>query len=184
MFEFDIRQLFPRFILNDRNGYAMAKAIEAGLRYFLDRCQEGISCIQNPDEMPEWRLDEMAGEYNILYDYTADIATKRQWIRDAIQFYSLYGTPEGVIKYLQAAFTSVTLEEWWQYETDPFHFRVTITGEYTARNDEWARKAIAGAKNARSVLDAIIFNAGSSEATLHIGSAAVGVAVDITSRTL
>ena len=184
MIDFDISKLFPKFILADKNGYAMARAIEAGLRYFLDRCQQGIDCVQNPDKMPEWRLDEMAGEYNLMYDYAADIDIKRQWIKDAIQFYSLYGTPEGVVKYLKAAFDTVNLEEWWQYGGDPFHFRVTVTGEWSEKNDEWGKRAINSVKNARSGLDTLTCNAGDSEATMHIGGNVAGVEIAATSRTL
>lgn len=184
MIAFDIRQIFPDFILNDKNGYAMARALEAGLRYFLEHVQDGVDCVLDVDKMPEWRLDELAWEYNILYDYTAEISIKRQWIGDAIQFYSLYGTPEGVVRYLKAAFDTVNLEEWWQYNGDPYHFRVTVTGEWTQHNDEWGKRAINEAKNARSVLDGLIFNAGESEATIHIGGNSAGIEIEAESRTL
>ena len=106
MFEFDFSRLFPRFLLNDKNGYAMAKAIEAGLNYFLEKCQDGLDCVQNVEKMPEWRLDEMAWEYNILYDYAAPVATKRIWIANAIEYYAKYGTAAAITKYLEGVFGS------------------------------------------------------------------------------
>ena len=62
---YDINRIFPRFILQDKNGYAIAKALQAGLDYFLARSKVALDTILDVDEMPEWRLDEIAWEYNI-----------------------------------------------------------------------------------------------------------------------
>lgn len=153
MFTFDVANLFPRFLLNDKNGYAIAKAIEAGLKFFLAKCQDGIDCVLDIEKMPEWRLDEMAWELNCLYDYTAGIETKRQWIRDAVPLFAAYGTPSAIYKYLAGYFEEVEVEENWQYGGDPFHFRVNVSGEWTPANEAWARRAIAATQNVRSVLD-------------------------------
>lgn len=177
MFDFDIRQLFPRFILADKNGYAMARAIEAGLKYFLNVVQDGLDCVQNPEKMPEWRLDEMAWEYDILYDYDADIATKRNWISDAMHFYRVYGTAQGIVQYLKAAFDSASVEEWWEYGGDPFHFKVNATGEWSEEAEAWAWKSIAWVKNLRSVLDTITFNAGDVTTTILTLAAPFGTTI-------
>lgn len=153
MFSIDVADLFPRFLLNDKNGYAMAKAIEAGLKYFLEKCQDGLDCVLDVEKMPEWRLDEMAWELNCLYDYAADVEAKRAWIRDATPLFASYGTPSAIYNYLAGYFDGIEVEEFWQYDGDPFHFRVTVDGEWTPENEAWARKAIAAAKNVRSVLD-------------------------------
>jgi hypothetical protein len=177
MIEADIRKLFPRFILEDKNGYAMAKALEAGLKYFLRVAQEGLETIQDPDKMPEWRLDEMAEEYNILYDRGADILTKRRWIKDAINYYSLMGTAEGMIRYLSAKFDTATVEEAAAYGGEPFHFRVTASEMYTEENDLWAQRAIARLKPARAVLDNIIYQGGEAQMSVKAGSNASGTEI-------
>ena len=66
----NITRLFPSFLLDDRNGYAMAKAIERMLNILLETIQTGLSCVKNIDSMPEWRLDELAWEQGCLYDYS------------------------------------------------------------------------------------------------------------------
>ena len=101
MITFNICQLWPKFLLRDRDGYAMAKALEAGLNYFLEKCQEGIDLILNVETMPEWRLDEMAWEYNIPYDYSASVTQKREWVRMAIPMYRILGTKEAIKQYLK-----------------------------------------------------------------------------------
>lgn len=155
MFTFDITKWVPRFLLNDKNGYALAKAIEAALQMMNDIIDQGVNCLTDYETMPEWRLDELAWELNCLYDYHADVETKRQWIINAIPYYRLYGTPEAIYKYIGSYFDAIDLEEFWVYNGDPFHFRVMVDGEWTPENEAWARKAIDKAKNVRSVLDAL-----------------------------
>jgi P2-related tail formation protein len=159
MIDFTIHQLFPDFILADKNGYAMAKAIERALQIMCSTIQTGVDNLQNIDKMPEWLLDEMAWELGCLYDYGASLETKRKWIRDATKFYAALGTPEAIYQYLCGVFDSVAVEEAWQYGGEPFHFRVIVSGEWTEEKVSWARKAIEASKNVRSVLDELAVGA-------------------------
>ena len=155
MIDFSIMQLFPDFLLADKNGFAMAKAIGKALQIMCDTVQTGVDTVQNVDKMPEWRLDEMAWELGCLYDYNASIDAKRKWIRDATPLFAAYGTPQAIYNFLEGFFDSVEVEENWQYGGDAFHFRVTVSGKWTDANEAWARMAIAAAKNVRSVLDSL-----------------------------
>ena len=62
MFDFRIEDLLPAFLLADRNGYAMAKAVEAALKIMCSTVQTGLDIVKDVEQMPEWRLDEMAWE--------------------------------------------------------------------------------------------------------------------------
>lgn len=155
MFEFEAARWVPRFILDDKNGYAVAKAIEAAMKYLNDTILQGVKCITDYDSMPEWRLDELAWELNCLYDYSADIETKRTWIKNAVPLYRLWGTPHAIYQYVRGYFDNIDLEENWIYGGEPYHFRMTVEGEWTAKNEAWVRRAIQTAKNVRSVLDSL-----------------------------
>lgn len=181
-FDMQIERWVPKFILRDKNGYAMAKAIEAGLNKMNAIVQEGVQNLLNVDCMPEWALDEKAWEYNIVYDYSAPVPTKRDWIKNAFAMYGLYGTPAGIVKYLEPYLDNVSVQEWWEYGAQPYHFRVTAANERTPENDAWAHKAIAQVKNARSVLDLIIYNSEESVATGRTGIAAAGAEIVLTSE--
>jgi phage tail-like protein len=146
-------QIFARFILNDKTGYAMCKALEAGYSIFLKKIEEGLDIVLDPDKMPEWRLDEAAWEYNIPYDYRADVERKREWVRRAIPMYRILGTREGIRQYLEGYFGEIEIQENWEYAGDPFHFRVTVGGEWTPETEAWAVAAIERTKPVRSVLD-------------------------------
>ena len=162
MIDFTIHQLFPDFILADKNGYAMAKAIERALQIMCSTIQTGVDNLQDIDKMPEWRLDEMAWELGCLYDHNANIETKRRWIKDATPLYSAIGTPQAIYNFLEGFFDQVELEEHWQYSGDPFHFRVTVSGEWNDANEAWLRRAIEASKNVRSVLDDIALGSGTT----------------------
>lgn len=153
MFTFEIEKWVPKFILADKNGYAIAKALEAAIAYMNETISDGVSLISDYETMPEWRLDELAWEYNIPYDYSADVEIKRQWIGSLYSLYRLWGTPEGIVKYMAAYFEDTTLEENWEYGGDPFHFLVNFQGTWTPENIAWATIAINKIKNLRSVLD-------------------------------
>lgn len=174
----NIFQIFPRFILEDKDGFAMCKALEAGMKYFLEKCQDGLNLILDVDEMPEWRLDEMAWELNCLYDYEADVSIKREWIRNAYKNYRIHGTAEGVRQYLKIYFGESSIQEFWEFSGDPGKFNVTVTGLRTDENEAWVRKAAAKAKNVRSELNNIVFNGGEAEADLKIGAAVAGILIE------
>lgn len=162
MIDFTIHQLFPDFILADKNGYAMAKAIERALQIMCSTIQTGVDNLQDIDKMPEWRLDEMAWELGCLYDHNANIETKRRWIKDATPLYSALGTPQAIYNFLEGFFDQVELEEHWQYSGEPFHFRVTVSGVWNDANEAWLRRAIEASKNVRSVLDNIAIGSGTT----------------------
>lgn len=150
-----IEHLFPDFLLNDKNGYAMAKAIEAGLKYFCGTIAKAYRDFADVESMPEKRLDELAWEYNCLYDYSADVESKRRWIREALPMYRILGTPAAIIQYMQGYFDEVKVEEWWEYGGEPYHFRVLLNGDVNTSKMQWVKKAIDRAKNVRSELDNI-----------------------------
>lgn len=157
MFDFDITKWTPKFILADRNGYALAKAMEAGLTRLNKAVLQGTEILTDPGKMPEWRLDELAWEYGCPYDPGADIESKRHWIANAMQLYKLWGTKEAIVAYLAGFFEEAAVEECWEYEGDPFHFRVNLRGKGTEENMHWATKAIGIVKSTRSVLDGFRF---------------------------
>lgn len=167
---FNIERLVPKYLLRDRNGYALAKAIERAFQIAAEAAQKGIDIIQDPQKMPEWRLDELAGEMNCLYDYNGTLEQKRYWVSNATYLYLMYGTPQAIYNFLEGYFQNVTVEEAWEYNGDPFHFRVIVSGgKYSAEKIAWAQKAIMNVKNVRSVLDSVTIDT-SSEIVLTASS--------------
>lgn len=171
MFKIDIKKLVPQFILDDKNGYALAKAIEAGAQMMNDIVGQGVKCVTDYDTMPEWRLDELAWETNCLYNYQADIEEKRRWIREAIPWYKSYGTPEAVKKLVKAILGDGDVKEWFEYGGKPYSFKIVAYPTISFENgiDGYFLKMLQKAKNVRSCMDGIdIHNA--VDIKLHTGA--------------
>lgn len=152
----DFVRMVPRFLSGQRTGLAMCRAIEVCMKAMCDAAEDGIRLIQDIDSMPEWRLDELASEWNCLYDYDADIDRKRYWLKNARALARIYGTPQAIYEFLEGAFSNVEVEEWPEYGAEPFHFRVTVSDTaYDAHKIAWAQTVIERVKNVRSVLDAV-----------------------------
>ena len=173
MIDFNVTQHVPKFILRDKNGYALAKAIEAGMRIMNDTAQDGLDCVTNIDTMPEWRLDELADEYGILYDSFQSVETKRRWVANALDSYKRYGTPAMLLEYIRAAFDNVRLEEWNSYDGYSYHYRLVIDGEYDTAAAKLINKAIAVVGNVRSTCDGITYNAATADPTTDYNGAGV-----------
>lgn len=142
----ELSDFFPRFLLNDKNGYALACALLRGMTLMQETVDAGVACVQDVNAMPEWRLDEMAWELGCLYDYSASVDVKREWIRQSTPFAAMNGTPQAIYNYLRGFFERVELEENWLYGGSAFHFRVTVSGEWNARNERWTRMATGRAR--------------------------------------
>lgn len=175
MIQPNLFHIFPKFIYDDETGYAMCKALEAGYKYFLEKAEDGVDCILNPDKMPEWRLDEMAWELNCLYDSDADVEVKREWINNAYKSYRIHGTAEGVRQYLKYYFGESSITE--LTGTNAFKFDVAVSGLRSDENEAWIRAAVEKAKNVRSILRNIIYNGGESTFSIAAGANCCGVLI-------
>ena len=136
MIKFEMTQLFPRFLRNDVNGYAMCKAIEKALQIADEVIQTGVDAVQDVSKMPEWRLDEMAWEMDAQwYDYDEDLEIKRKQIDNAMSFYNRLGTPYAIRSAIEAVYGSGMLKEWFDYDGEPYHFKI-----FTTNNEALSQK--------------------------------------------
>ncbi|MGN1369755.1 MAG: phage tail protein I [Aristaeellaceae bacterium] len=109
------------------------------------------------DELPEELLDILAKDFKVdWYDYNHSLETKRLVIKDSFYVHKHLGTVGAVRRALSDIWPSFSLEEWFDYGGDPYHFRVAIAdNDFTVAKREQAIKAINLTKNVRSWLDDI-----------------------------
>ena len=170
MIRFNIEKLVPLFIMNDQNGYAVAKAIEAAISAMDRVVQDGVDCLLDIEKMPEWRLDEVARETMCPYSNFASVDVKRTMIRDAMDVNRYFGTPGALKKYFEDLIGNTDILESSEYGGYPYHFRVAVEGEWTAEKSALASIIVQNVKNVRSVLDAIMI--------IFRTSASLGIAAD------
>jgi len=101
-------------------------------------------------------VDELAWQFHCdYYDKSADIEIKKGIVKQSIQIHQKKGTPQAIIDLLTTAFPSDTLLlEWFDYNGEPYHFKV-VTSDTSAANNPAFMKALNSVKNARSYLDGI-----------------------------
>lgn len=109
--------------------------------------------------MPEWLLDYMAVELRTpSYDENYSMKTKRALIQGSLLFYTQMGTPAAVNRIIETIFETGYIEEWYEYDGDPHHFRAYVGdgGEVGPGELEEFRRVLSSVKRLSSWLDDII----------------------------
>ena len=109
--------------------------------------------------MPEWLLDYMAVELRTpSYDENYSLKTKRAMIQGSLLFYTQMGTPAAVNRIIETIFETGYIEEWYEYDGDPHHFRAYVGdgGEVGPGELEEFRRVLSSVKRLSSWLDDII----------------------------
>ena len=170
MDKFDITHLVPNFLLNDPNGWAIAKAIEAAMGFFFEKIEEGISTALDPDKMPEWRLDELAQDENIFwYDFEAPLEAKRETVKNARNIYATLGTKAGVERAARNYAADAHVEEWFEYDGEPAHFRLHTKNPSAGENIQAMIGSINSVKRLSSVLESIYIDHMPAQRDLYAG---------------
>ena len=110
------------------------------------------------DYLQEVLLDEQAWQMHIdWYDATASIDVKRKLIKNSDKVHMYLGTPYAIEQVVNDYFGDGYVEEWFEYDGEPFYFRVVtsnpaVTGEQATQFTQ----AIEKVKNLRSRLEQVI----------------------------
>lgn len=109
------------------------------------------------DQLPEDMLDLLAKDFKVeWYNYNQSVSVKRAVIKDSFYVHRHLGTVGAVKRAISDVWDAFSLEEWFDYGGDPYHFRVAVAdNDFTISKREEARKLINATKNVRSTLDDI-----------------------------
>ncbi len=109
------------------------------------------------DGLPEEVLDILAYDLKIdWYEADAPLWNKRQAVKDCILVHKFKGTKYAVETALRSMYNSAEVTEWFEYDGEPFHFRVNVYGS-TGSGLKTLYLKIQYAKNLRSVMDSVQF---------------------------
>lgn len=153
----EVLKNLPAFLCADQDSRAIAAAEQAGIDWLLGAISRADAMLTDPEAMPEWRLDEVAWENNIAwYDHTAPVEVKRNLVATAQRYFSVLGTKAAIRQACEDYFGDATVEEWFEYEGIPYHFRIISANSAAAeQNGEKLKSIVALVKNVRSVFDGI-----------------------------
>lgn len=134
--------------------YAVGRQIEKLCAY-----SDAVRTYAAIATMPEWLLDYMAVELRTpSYDENYSLKTKRALIQGSLLFYTQMGTPAAVNRIIETIFETGYIEEWYEYDGDPHHFRAYVGdgGEVGPGELEEFRRVLSSVKRLSSWLDDII----------------------------
>lgn len=155
--DLDIVRLLPAFMREDATVRALAKGVNIIVKDLEGNVQR-LSTWDKIDELGDLELDEMAWELNITwYDKAAPLDVKRTVIRDADMVSAKLGTKWAVENVISAYFGVGKVEEWFDYEGEPYHFRV-VTSNPSVTNERMQEflALLQKVKRASCVLDTVI----------------------------
>lgn len=161
----------PAVLAADESMEALAAAIAEVL---AGRVEEigSLSIYAQIDKLPEELLDILAHDFKVdWYDSSFDIDTKRDLLLDSWRVHRILGTKRAVEIAVQDAFGGGEVQEWFEYNGEPYHFRVggvdpnRITEGFGA-----FLEFLAKVKRQSAVLDHITAETGANE-KLYVGFA-------------
>ncbi len=101
-------------------------------------------------------VDALAAEIDApYYDDTADEATRRQMLKDAIINEMQSGTTAAVERMVNTVFGSGKVTEWFENGLDPYMFEIETTAQFSPTTAARIEQIIRSVKNVRSVLASI-----------------------------
>lgn len=120
----EFKRLLPSFMRGD----LAVSGLSDGLDEIVQGLAKSVKLLTTWDhiaELSEDELDALAWELNILwYDTGATLDTKRDLILNSDQVHMRLGTKWAVESVIESYFGDGYIQEWFEYDGDPGHFRV------------------------------------------------------------
>ena len=124
------------------------------------------------DSADENTLDYLAVELRTpAYKDTFPVDVKRRLIAGTLPFYAKLGTPSAVNWIIRSIFGEGRMEDWYDYDGDPHHFRAFVGSDgdtITPESLDEFRRAVTSVKRLSSWLDSIITSTTMEAATVYM----------------
>ena len=162
--------ILPDNLLADEQIYATAKALDKELQLVAEDCKQ-VMHLSRIDELPEPVLDLLAWQWHVdFYEIGLDLKAKRNLVRESIAWHRHKGTKAAVKSGVHAVYGSGEVEEWFEYNGEPYHFRVVDIVPDTIDMDSirLVLRLIDSCKNTRSWLDTLGVRR-DLHGTIHVG---------------
>lgn len=147
----------PDNLLFDEKVKNFAKALQQPLDEMLEWAFK-INYTLHLDKLDDAVLDHLLWEKHIGWNEGLLLAATRQQkinlIKTAINTHRIKGTPAAIEQVLEALSLPGDVVEWFEYEGDPFHFKVEVTTANISKDTLFLlRQLVNEYKNTRSWLD-------------------------------
>lgn len=157
--EFNMADILPTSIEEDENIQALAEIFTYEVLQLVPSINR-LLLLPNLSKLPDAVLDHLAWQYHVdFYEQASTRHEKEQLIYQSLAWHRKKGTV-GIVEDMAKLLTDYAeVTEYWDYDGEPYHFKITIESNENYDTDEVKRvvNAIEQVKNARSWLDGIEF---------------------------
>ena len=130
------------------------------------------------DRLDERLLDILAYDFKVdWWDADYSLEEKRRTLKDSWRVHKTLGTKAAVETAIRAIYPMTTVEEWFEYGGESYHFRLRINTTDDSIQSEKQRRVLSRLdcyKNLRSHLDAVNYFMQSEPASAEAGALACG----------
>lgn len=144
--------------LNHNNVQEVAKVVD-DLLHAVDRNVAEVLIYPAIDRLESDLVNALAIQMHCdFYDDTLPIDVRRNLVKNSIAWHRIKGTPAAVEQMIQTVYQTGVVQEWFEYEGQPYCFRVMLgESEISLEKVKRLLKMIEASKNVRSWLDALCF---------------------------
>jgi phage tail P2-like protein len=167
--------LLPSSIASDPTIAAAAEALDAELQAVNDAIQN-IAIYSQVDLSSDALLKHLAWQWHVdFWDDTLDSDAKLTLVLQSYDWHRHKGTPYAVEQMVQDVLGGGSVQEWFEYGGDPFHFKIISNSppQDLATYDRLLA-AVKVSKNERSILDDIESSMSINSDVYFTGILAVG----------
>lgn len=176
----NILNLLPPSLTDTNEAKALAYSIQQAMASAVAKMEQSM-VYADIDHLPDKILDVLAAELNVpFWRENFSIEEKRRVVKNAYSWLAKGGTPGAIKELVRSFFDLVDIEEWYDYNGSPYHFRVNIgiIGTPSADDQLLAANLINSFKNVRSVVDSINFYESGSEVDGYALTSDVGECIE------
>lgn len=156
----NIMATFPESLLQDPNMAALAESIADEFERLPDVVSREM-IYSRIDELPEDMLDILAYDFKIdWWDPNYTLKEKRKTLKENWYVHRHMGTRGAVERAISAIYPDTTLEEWFEYDGEPYHFRLWVNLSDDDVDSDRMRRVLSRLeiyKNLRSHNDAVYY---------------------------
>ena len=182
IYSVDFTRSLPPTLKDDPEINALGRTIAEQLQITARQIRQNI-IYARIDELDEQTLDILAYDLHVdWYDHSYPIQVKRQTIKDSVKIHRRLGTKYAVETALGAVFPGTRVEEWFEYDGDPYTFRVIINATengVTAAQQAAVLERVIFYKNLRSHLEAVRFKVEKKTAVHVAGYHSIGTRLEV-----
>lgn len=155
LYDGQLSDLLGAYYKKDTKIQALSHALREGMRLMM-HYSDKAAVYTDISNMPEEVLDLLAAELSVqYYDASYPVETKRKLTKNAMRWHRIAGTKAAVEELASSIFDDCQVQEWFEYDGEPYKFRIIVGAQERAENVERFTTLLKKAKNLRSHLESV-----------------------------